>query len=366
MTEKAEGWYHCGRCGHLYEAADTGLCPQCGESPIISDSEVAYHQAVAETREVAATSASLRPRGKSDGLVKFTLAWLGFLVVIGGVIALARAFREEGPKEALDFSQQTESLQEINEAFSKCYPKVRAYYSSVSPELRGPLTLHPSRTLERMSRWPEEMVLIDASTLLRNQTFRVFQTSEGETAAGRWELENGDRVEAVFRKDDEDQWAIDWEQMVRYSSEVWPVFLSGLSQQSGEFRLLARRRATDSLGVGDVSRIVFHQPSARRPGEYGHASPEVIVDPNSEDGMMLSEAFRLRDAGDAPFHSRLTEGDPAGMIRVRVRLTLGPKDEHGRVTLRLDKVMACHWMDLGDSGMDEKKAPAAAEAPEEE
>ncbi|GAA5484653.1 zinc ribbon domain-containing protein [Haloferula sargassicola] len=359
MTEQTDGWYHCGRCGHLFEESEDGRCPVCGQNPVVSDSEMAYHMALSAPAEaegagrVEKTAAQAKDSG---GLLKFTVAWVGFLSVIAGIIALARLFSSnEDTQATIDIGESSESMRELNDAYTRCYPLLRGYYSSVAPEIRAPLTLHPTRSLERMSRWPEELVLIDRNTLVRNRSFTVFGTSEGQSAGSLWELENGDRLEAVFRHNEEGAWAIDWEQMVRYSTETWPVFVSGLGDESGEFRLLARRRASASLGVGDVSRIILHQPSTRRPGEFGPASPEVQVDPSSEDGVKLAEAFELRDAGGSPFNAGLTQDDPLGMIRVRVRLHLGPKDENGRLTLILDKVVACHWMDIDDRGRPEPK-----------
>lgn len=353
MTEEAEGWKHCGRCGHLFQGLQGGRCPECEGNPVVSEAEMAYITAqstpVGGGAAPSTPGAAGRPVKKRGSLLKFTIAWMSLLMAIAGIIALARSLGPEKEETAtFDIGEATDTYQALNDAYSKCYPVLRTYYSSVAPEVRAPLTLHPSRTLGRMSRWPEELVLAGRNTLIRNRSFTVFETSEGPSVASVWQLENGDRIEAVFRKNADDEWAIDWEQMVRYSSEVWPVFMSGLGEPTGEFRLLARRRANSSLGVGDVSRIIFHPPSTRSAAEYGAGSPEVKVDPASEDGIKLAEAFELRDAGGSAFSAALSNDDPMGMIRVRVKLRLGPKDEHGRLTLVLDEVVACHWMDIDD------------------
>ena len=369
MTDEAKGWFHCGRCGHLFQEARGGMCPDCGRNPVVSDSEMAYAMALAGDAAVAAPSEEgpsvPRKREKSGGLLRFTIAWIGVLALLAGILVVARLAQSTDVEATdIDLGESSESYREVNEAYSQCYPILRGYYSSVSPEVRAPFTLRPNRTVEQMSQWSEEMVIIRKDDLVRNRRFTVFETSEGPSAASIWELENGDRIDAVFRKNDENEWRIDWEQMVRYSTETWPVFLSGLGGDAGEFRLLARRRASASLGVGDVSRIIFHEPSARSSVEFGAASPEVPVDPQSEMGIKLSEAFEMRDAGLSPFGAGLTEDDPMGMIRVRVKLHLGPKNEHGRLTLVLDDVVACHWMGIDDSGKESIPAPEEGDATE--
>lgn len=358
-TDEPRGWYHCGRCGHVFEATEGSLCPSCGSDPLVGEAELAFAQLQEEARlhpdpvgQLGHRTHGLRPRKKVGGLAKFLLGWILFLSGLTAFAYFVKGIdRGPGNQSEYDLGQTSERARQLEVSYRECSAALRGYLGRLSPESQVEFTLNPLETLGKMSRTSNVIFNLDEELSLGWKMFRPIETSDGELIESVWSIDGERRVEAVFQKNDEGEWKLDWDQMVRYSTEPWGIFVTGGGSDSGEFRLFVRRRAALSGGQGDASRLIFFGTSPWDPSKLGPRSPEVEVDPNSESGQRLRKAFALLDDGKTVFGSGLRDEDPLGMIRVRVKLHWGPEDENGERELRLDEVLACHWMTLDDPGV---------------
>jgi len=364
----ARGWFHCGRCGGLFQESQDKACPDCRGQPVVEATEFAFVQAGQQSlvslkerpASAAGSSAGLdrsRSKGKPKGLAIFVTLWVVFLAGLVGLVGWMRSgaeVREVADEKTL--AEQQDEGRFLNDAYQDCYQTLMGFLKASAPELRSQFVVDSVDTLSLMSRAADRApVLVDEETP-RMLYFQRFESPDGPAMESAWEMPDGERLEAVFHQDEEDAWKIDWANMIRYSSEPWSLFLSGTGPDVGEFRLLARRRANSTGGRGDVSRLMLLEPRIWDPSKTGLSSPEVQIDPGSEIGRQLKEAFTMREQSEGAFGTRLTDKDPKGMIRVNVVLRRsGEKDEHGEWNFEVEKLKACHWMAFDELGLSENE-----------
>ena len=360
----SQGWFHCGRCGGLFQEAPDQLCPECGGQPVVDPSEFAFVQAgklASRTREERPGSAPVSSAGldrsranpKSKGVAVFVTVWVVFLAAVVGLVAWMRSggeVREVDGEQT--FAQQREEGQFLTEAYGECYSNLMAFLHAGVPEARSAFVLDPVKTVGLMARSTERVPVLEGEEKPRMLFFDRFESPAGPAMESAWEMPGGERVEAVFVQDEEKEWKIDWENLSRYSAEPWSLFLSGTGPDVGEFRVLARRRANSTGGRGDVSRLMLLEPRLWTPSKPGLSSPEVRVDPGSEIGLQLKAAFVMREEGVGGYGTSMIGKDPKGMIRLRVVLRRSAeKDEHGEWGFEIEKLLACHWMSFDELGL---------------
>lgn len=362
MAEEA-GWFHCGRCGHLFQGVVGQSCPECGGHPVVEEKEVAFLEAANQFRsgtamtEVAkkpdkAKGKNRRRKKKRGGLVVFVVGWLVFLGLLAGIANFLRRRNAEGEWKAGQVTEVAEDHRILNEAYGDCTRKVTEFLSRTTPEQRVQTVHDPTETLRRMVRFGGISLRVDEEVDWEWQRFTPLEI-EGERAfEGVAQFGDGRRAEFVFLPDGDESWGIDWPNLVRYSEHPWPLFLSGSTPPTGEFRLLARRRAGSSGEVGDVTRIVLFAPDPWRPREIGGRSPEVEVLPGSRTARMLEEAFEQREDGRGALGSQLQNEDPVSMVRVRVKLRRTDAENGDQPAIEIEELIACHWLSVDDPGVD--------------
>lgn len=363
-----QGWFHCGRCGGLFQGDPERPCPECGGNPIVDASEFAFVKAGRKSRvplqerqgSAPVSSRGLdhsRSGGRTKGVAVFVIIWVLFLAGVVGLVAWMRSgdeVREAGDVKSI--AESAEESQFITDAYNDCYLQLLEFLQASSPEARSPFVKEPVETLRLMSRAADRAPVLDGEEKPRMEFFDQFESPVGPAMQSAWIMPGGERVEVVFVQDEEDEWKIDWQNVTRYSAEPWSLFVSGNGPDEAEFRLLARRRANSTGGKGDVSRLMLLEPRAWDPSKAGLSSPEVRVDPGSDIGQQLKAAFAMRERNEGAYGTRLVEKDPKGMIRVRVLLRRSAeKDELGEWGFEIKELRACHWMHFDDLGLAEEQ-----------
>ena len=364
MAEEG-GWFHCGRCGHLFRGVVGQSCNDCGGHPVVEDKEITFLQAASQFRqEKSAGSAKPTPRStpkkparrrkrKKGGLMLFVVGWFVFLILLVGLVAFLRQNEGSGEGAGTSVTDAAEGQRELGEAYHACYRKVTEFLNESTPERRVKVVHEPTETLRRMVRYGGVSLRVAED---EEKSWNFFQPIEidGERAyEGVVKLQDGRRAEFVFLEGEDGEWGIDWANLVRYSEHPWPLFLSGSTPSTGEFRLLARRRAGSSGQRGDVTSIVLFAPDPWNPDRLGSRSPEVRVDRGSRTAMMLEEAFRDREDEKGPFGSKLQEEDPRSMVRIRAKLRRHEPDGQGETArIEIEELLACHWMSVDQPGVD--------------
>jgi hypothetical protein len=362
--KKNAGWFHCGRCGAFFGAeVGSGMpehCPECGRHPSVDPSEIAFVQASGGTRSKSSarqsegsSSEGSRSRGgsrrkkESNGLVVFVAVWLAILVILAGAVKFFQGSDEGG--DELGFGIASDEQQIIAGELNECKRKVVEFLDAGAPESRVEYVINPVDALKRMSGWQQEITLSASVDRFDCSIANVIETPKGKAIETVWAGNGNRQVEAVFFEDDEGEWKIDWANMARYSELDWSLFLLGSDEEEGEFRLLARRRSEVSPGEGKIASVVLIGPRAGSPGELGASSPEVVVDPNSRIGRVLSEAFAKRDAGEGIYSSQASQLDPKGMIRLRAKVV---REGGAERSFAIREILACHWYDFDDLGLE--------------
>jgi hypothetical protein len=213
------------------------------------------------------------------------------------------------------------------------------FLSAGSPEARSQFVFQPAATVWKMTRFYGQNPLpnIDPGGLL-HQVSDLAELPEGRGVVSRWRTAESRQIETLARQQN-GEWLLDWEHFARHSDYPWPLFLAGGGEDEGEFRLLAHERLAADRGQGDPLSVVFHAPRFGEPDHVDRPSPEFILDPGSENGRLLDEAFKRRRSEQAPLAAIAT--DPPGMIRVRVVVR---RTEDGDARLfELVEVRATDW-----------------------
>ena len=369
MSEQTHGWFHCGRCGQLFQApleAKSRTCSSCGRDPSTFGEKTAKsgptgYAPLAERRASTAEEGPLpqkraiRKRRPNSLIYKILAGWLTFTLLLAffagrlwqeddklGTQVRNSQIVENGPLGDEERAILEEAMPEIGRCLG-------GFLGSGTPEQRNQYVHQPISVAGKMARFYSMNPLVQINpTDVKNSERRLINLEKGPAIATVWEVADGRKLDAVFYKDD-GEWRLDWEQFVRYGELPWPLFLAGSGSDAGEFRLTARTKMVDEKSSDNLLSIVLYSPRFGFPGDPGNASPEFLVPRDSEDGRLLAAAFRAERAGKSPFDGALTAGDPDGMIRLRVRVKRS-EGEKGR-SFAIERVIACHWLANDEPGL---------------
>lgn len=295
----------------------------------------------------------MRSSGPRFFMTKLATGWVVVLLII--IFVANRCYKGGGgkdrdwkPKEERTMTELESNLLQDNAQI--CVQLLSGYFAAATFEERNQYVLDPVSTVSDMTRFfalnPNARV---ESGAIVHEGMSVLYLPEGEAIEGRWRLEDGKIVDAVFRREG-DEWRIDWHHLVRYSDFPWALYLAGSGDDEGEFRLLARQRLADQVDKTQPLSLVFYPPRFGDPMEHGAQSPEFIVPRDSRDGRLLTEAFKRASEKKRVFDSLLPEINPDDTIRVRVKIRR--VDEDMQRKFELVEVIACHWLELDDPGID--------------
>ncbi|MES2474134.1 MAG: hypothetical protein V4640_00040 [Verrucomicrobiota bacterium] len=356
MSANNNSWFHCGRCGSLFQShfgeSDDRLCPSCGCNPSIG-TEAPAPQPLAAASSIPVSlpephsrkKASVRPRKGSHFMVYIMLGWIALLVAI--VFAARHFWGDNTPETPIltaaaakalvppkDLALLTNSAPERSAALT-------GFLTAGNPENRNQFVSSPITTAARMARFygMNPMPDIDPATLAMRASSVVM--IPGKTAIeSQLDSADGRLFDVAFLREN-DEWKIDWDHFVRYSETPWPLFLSGSGDAEAEFRLLVRERLAEERKDADTLSLVFYAPRFGYANETGLQSPEFIIPRESRDGRLLEAAFALQKSGDRVFGSKLPDLNPEGLVRVRVKIRRSEVDKTRR--FELTEIIACHW-----------------------
>ena len=262
-----------------------------------------------------------------------------------------RESRHELAEKAAKGTLADEDVALLSRAYQKCVINLSGFLAAGTPEERNQFVRTPIDTAGRMARFYQHSPLQNLDvTSVAGDGGSVIRLKDGRRLIQtRWKVKDGREFDAVFF-DENGAWRLDWEEFVRYGEHPWILFLGEAGEAEGEFRLFARERLAEQRSDVSQLRIAFHASRFGRPGEFGEASPEFLVDQDSPAGRMLKEAFKARKDGGRIYGSSLPNHDPEGMIRVRVKIRKS-EGSLGR-EFKLEEVKACHWLSIDDPGVE--------------
>lgn len=361
-------WFHCGRCGSLFQShigdTETRLCPKCGAdpSPVIQPPPIAPRESPPPVSEPEPEpehrgKRTVKKRRNRHFMFKLVGGWtlLLALIVFGA--------RTLWPEDTTDKRPATnaaptptitdEDLALLKDGGQKCTEAFSGFLAAGTPEERNQFVLTPVSTASRMARFYSlnPLANLDPATLSLEQS-AVLHLPGGTAIETLWNSQNGRKIDAVFREE-EGEWKLDWDHYARYSDYPWSLFLAGSGAPEGEFRLLARERLAEERKDADTISIVLYAPRFGHPGDVGFQSPEFLVSRASKDGQLLDAAFKQARGGKPIFDSKLPNLNPDGMIRVRVKIKRTEVNMERK--FEITGVTACHWYSVDDPGVEPAK-----------
>jgi len=361
-------WFHCGRCGALFqstlEKSDGRICSECGADPSPGIVKAALPQmasgAPEQAREDAETPArerakrSTRKQKNPHIMAKLMLGWT---LVLALIVFGARKLYHAEPQERGEVAPtreiaapSAEDREFMQTAGPLCGQVFQGFLSAGTPEARNQFVLSPVTTASRMARFYNlnPLVNIRPDTLSLSASGLV-RLPGGDAFEARWEATDDRIFDAVFRKEN-GEWRLDWEHFARYSDYPWALFLAGSGPEEGEFRLLARERLADERKNQPEISIVLYAPRFGAPAEAGSQSPEFLVSRNTIDGQLLDAAFQTARDGRKVFGADMADLNPDDMIRVRVKVRRSEVDTERK--FEITGVTACHWYSVDDPGVE--------------
>lgn len=370
MSEKHTSWFHCGRCGSLFQSppgeSAERFCPSCGSKPSLGIEATAPEYAVSQSATETAfqekndpfllrEKTPVRKRKPDYFMVKLGGGWLLFLLLI---VFIARHYWHEDEGNPKPFVSHTAVKEVVStadiilleKAIPPCNQAFSGFLSSGTPEARSQYVSNPTDTAARMTRFNSlnPLVTIDP-TKLTLKANEVIHLPGGRAIETLWSSSDDRVFDAVFIEEN-GEWRLDWSHYIRFSDYPWPLFLAGSGDEHGEFRLLARERLADERKNSDTISIVLYAPRFGFPADTGFVSPEFLVSRASKNGRLLDAAFKLERTRKRVFGVKLPSIDPEGLIRVRVKVRrLGEVNDHH---YELEDVVACHWYSIDAPGVE--------------
>ena len=369
MSDSNLFWFHCGRCGSLFQSPpgepEGRLCPNCGADPSTGISTTPPPATTVEEQPDPSNNQeesgnrgkrTMRKRKNRHLMLKLFLGWS---LVLALIVIGARRMWPEAPPESQSNSaarkddapaMSGEDVLLFQNAGPKCGEALAQFLTAGTPEMRNQFVLSPVTTASRMAHFYSLNPIpgIDPASLELTAS-GLLNLPGGKGFEAHWKSDEGKVIDAVFRQEN-GEWRLDWEHFARYSDYPWPLFLAGTGPDEGEFRLLARERLAEERKGEQTISLVLYAPRFSHPGETGSQSPEFLVSRNHRDGQLLDAAFKLARSGGRVFGGKLPNLDPEDMIRVRVKVRRS-EGELGRV-FEITSVIACHWLSLDDPGVE--------------
>jgi hypothetical protein len=371
-------WFHCGRCGALFQStagnSEGRVCSNCGADPspgIVEPVAQPANTVKPDTQEdFERPSASREKRGSRKRknphlMIKLMLGWT---LVLALIVFGARKLWHAGPQERSEVASANEAPvpnaedQELMQtAGPLCGRIFQGFLNAGTLEARNQFVLSPMATASRMARFysMNPLVNIKPETLSLAATGLV-RLPGGDAFEARWEAKDGRIFDAVFRQEN-GEWRLDWDHFARFSDYPWALFIAGSGPEEGEFRLLARERlAGERRNEPEIS-IVLYAPRFGAPAEAGFQSPEFLVSRDTVNGQLLDAAFELARSGRKVFDADMGDINPDGMIRVRVKVRRYEVEMERK--FEITSVTACHWYSVDEPGVAPlvRQPPAAEE-----
>lgn len=274
----------------------------------------------------------------------FTIVW----VLMLAVLAVASKYlwpdsptASDEDSTAFHSSLSAEDQQLLQIQLSACSQTLQQFLANPTPESRVAHVVGGTTMIGRMTRHQQSHPIIQSEEMQELLHRDVLRTPAGRAIETLWKLDGERMVEAVFFEDEKGEWRLDWENLVRFNTEPWALFLAGLGEPEGEFRLLAREWSGElehyELG------LALHIPRPDKPGETAAPLTGLVIPRDSEMGRRVLAAFEARKRNLGAFGSRLASVDPEDMIRLRVRISRH-EEEGGERTFRIEDIPACHWL----------------------
>lgn len=372
MSTSNPFWFHCGRCGSLFQSPagelENRLCGKCGFDPgtgvLEASAEIHPTNETSENEEdeQQETNEKHEHRAKRSGKRKknrhFMLKLIGgWTIVLALIIIGARKMwhvdtRETAPVPTTKIEEPVasdEDLALLNENVRKCMEVFNGFLSAGTPEERNQFVLDPVTTASRMARFyslnPLTNIKPQSVQLADNSIINLPGAKSIET---QWKCDDGRSIDAVFRQEN-GEWRLDWDHFARYSDYPWSLFLAGSGEPEGEFRLMARERLAEERKDQETISIVLYAPRFGHPLDTGFQSPEFLVPRSSKEGRLLDAAFKLIREGKQVLGSTLRENNPDDMIRVRVKVRRTEAELERK--FQITQVTACHWYSIDDPGV---------------
>jgi hypothetical protein len=298
-------------------------------------------------------SGNRKRRKRSHILFKLAAAWLMLILAIIFGSNYVLKLQQPGKTTTAKVSENTGPTQEeaalLTEASPLANQEFTGFLTAGTPEARNQFVFNPITTASRMARFydlnPMVNIAPDSLTHLKSA---VLYLPYGRAIETLWNTADGRQIDAVFVEQD-NEWRLDWDHFVRFSTYPWALFLAGSGEDEGEFRLLARQRLAEERKDADAISIVLYAPRFGSANETGFQSPEFLVRRDSDNGRLLDAAFKLEKEGKRAFGLKLPNDNPEGLIRVRVKVRRVKDDMGSR--FELVDVLACHWYSTDDPGV---------------
>ena len=300
-------------------------------------------------RRSRSSESSESSRSKPKRYLVWGIVWLCTVVAVFFVVFFVQnglLGRPEGD------SQVSRLVGEEKKFYEREYPRIRERFQdflAVKTVDQMPDFAFDSGQLHRkIARFFQESTLRYPRTRLDSEP--VFWNVAFEENPGFvevvWDVPDSPSLECVFVKT-KDNWLLDWEHFVRYSSVNWTFFSQRVgTQKKGAFRVYVEAIKTgqeeDLKPWVEVELLAPFRETERREKE---SSCVILLDSDNPLTSRMLQFLEDKTATSKGF-SELWKRDPEGLRRMNLELEWVVDDVSGKEYLIINDILAGHWRGL--------------------
>lgn len=287
-----------------------------------------------------------RPAFSVRAIILMSVAWIG---IVGLIFFVVIKFQQQlGGGDELSKTLEQRLSGEEKAFFRAEYPAIQkqlvAFLRSDTPELKTDYSLKIPRLGRMMRRY-----YIDQSDETFPPTMQkapLFWNVAFEESPGFVEVVfdagGKDFIEAVFVKEDND-WLLDWEHFVRYSTQNWTLFHRRAgNDQEGTFRVYVEKVSESQQKEAPWVKIRLYGAHTEERRRKTEASEVIMIEGDDPLARKVDHLFIDRDGESAGF-SKLWKRDPKELRRATLKLAWVSDAATGEDSLVLKEILSHHW-----------------------
>jgi hypothetical protein len=217
VTQKDNSWFHCARCGSLFQSPfginNDRICGVCGQKPSLgnlitkADASPAPLPSAKGTKNPDRENYAKRPGQSNYLILKIAAGWILFLAVI--LVAARLIWSDATPESAKKIENidnkdvvSDEDTALLTKAQSLCNESFSKLLQAAAPEEQNQFVLNAISTGPRIARFysmnPSPTMDPGKMTLARNA---VVQLPSGRAIETQWTTSDGHSLDAVFSEE---------------------------------------------------------------------------------------------------------------------------------------------------------------------
>lgn len=363
--EAKESLYHCGYCGAIFAAGpgvdDARECPKCGQSPFTGLEPAEEEVPVKVQRQMPTAPKARVATSKQGNHARYIIPVVVLLTLVAGGLGVY-SYITKGV-EAAELNERREASRLESEAAFKektllataiplCENAFSEFLNAEGSDWKAYIWNSDENGEDLQGAYEDFASGMSPGTEVKNTGARVFEIAEEQMLECMWETTEGQSLETVFRKGEDEQWLLDGKHFFRYPSTGWDEFIGGAGAAAAMFRLSVRLAPPDKYEEMDTTRLKVQlvAGSIVSGEEFPENHINLRLDRRSDEGLILEAMLEEGPDAGAPYGLGQLGDFDSDVLRIRARI--GRSGIEGFTKFRIEEILAAHWVDKDVLGLD--------------